>query len=290
MGNTATATRPLVRAEWALEHLNDEAVRIVEVSEDTSLYGTGHIPGAGRLVVEGDLNELVTRELASPATIAAALTREGVDNDTHIVLYGDKTNWWAAYAYWILRLYGHDSVSLLDGGRTRWEQLGYDYDTTVASRAGNYNAGVRDDSTLRILRNELVDIVGDGTDVGVKLVDVRSPLEYSGERTHMPEYPNEGALRGGHIPTAKNIPWAKAVAADGTFLPVDQLRELYESQGITGDADIVTYCRVGERGSHTWFALTQLLGYESVRNYDGSWTEWGNLVGVPIEKDYVPGA
>ncbi len=208
---------------------------------------------------------------------------KGISNDTTVVLYGDKHNWWATYAFWVFKLFGHRDVRIMNGGRAKWIAEGRPLTREVPSYPpGNYVALPRDDSRIRAFRDQVLDFVRQRKGV---LVDVRSPQEYTGERTHMPDYPQEGTLRGGHIPTAVNIPWARAVNEDSTFKSADELRELYAAQGVTPDKEVIAYCRIGERSSHTWFVLTYLLGYPNVRNYDGSWTEWGNSVGLPIEKN-----
>ncbi len=271
----------LVSTDWLAEHLNDPNVRIVESNEDPLLYDTGHIPGAIKIDWTTDLNDPVKRDYLDSARFSELLSSKGIANDSFVVFYGDKNNWWATYAFWVFQLFGHTKAAILNGGRKKWIDEGRELTREVPSYPRtDYKAPPRDDNTIRAFRDEVLrHVQSNGT-----LVDVRSPAEYTGERLHMPEYPNEGALRGGHIPGAKNIPWAQAVKEDGTFKSREELEALYGSKGITPDKDIIAYCRIGERSSHTWFVLTYLLGYPHVKNYDGSWTEWGNSVGLPIEK------
>jgi thiosulfate/3-mercaptopyruvate sulfurtransferase len=274
----------LVDTAWVAEHLNDPNVRIVESNEDILLYDQGHIPGAIKIDWVADLNDHVVRDYLDREHFEQLLSAKGIGNDTTVVFYGDKNNWWATYALWVFKLYGHKDARIMNGGRAKWIAEGRDLTKEVPSYApATYKAPERDDRTIRAFRDQVREHIKKS---GVALVDVRSPQEYSGERTHMPEYPQEGTLRGGHIPTAVSIPWAKAVKEDSTFKSPEDLQELYGSQGVTPDKDVVAYCRIGERSSHTWFVLTYLLGYPRVRNYDGSWTEWGNAVGLPIEKSY----
>jgi thiosulfate/3-mercaptopyruvate sulfurtransferase len=273
----------LVETQWVADHLNDPNVRIVESDEDLLLYDTGHIPGAVKIDWVQDLNDPVIRDYLDSERFAALMRAKGISNDTTVVLYGDKHNWWATYAFWVFKLFGHRDVRIMNGGRAKWIAEGRPLTREVPSYPpGNYVAPPRDDSQIRAFRDQVLDFVRQRKGV---LVDVRSPQEYTGERTHMPDYPQEGTLRGGHIPTAVNIPWARAVNEDSTFKSADELRELYAAQGVTPDKEVIAYCRIGERSSHTWFVLTYLLGYPKVRNYDGSWTEWGNSVGLPIEKN-----
>ena len=273
----------LVSTDWVAEHLDDPAVRIVESNEDPLLYPSGHVPGAVEVDWTRDLNDPVRRDYLSREGFEKLAGRLGITPEATVVFYGDKNNWWATYAFWVFRLFGHADVRVMDGGRIKWEKEGRELTREVPRPPEtSYEAPERDDRKIRAFRDEvLAHLETDG-----KLVDVRSPEEYSGERMHMPDYPNEGALRGGHIPGAANIPWARAIRPeDGTFKPADELSAIYgEEHGIGQGDDVVVYCRIGERSSHTWFVLTYLLGCDSVRNYDGSWTEWGNLVGVPIEK------
>jgi thiosulfate/3-mercaptopyruvate sulfurtransferase len=274
----------LVDTAWVAEHLNDPNVRIVESNEDILLYDQGHIPGAIKIDWVADLNDHVVRDYLDREHFEQLLSAKGIGNDTTVVFYGDKNNWWATYALWVFKLYGHKDARIMNGGRAKWIAEGHDLTKEVPSYApATYKAPERDDSTIRAFRDQVREHIKKS---GVALVDVRSPQEYSGERTHMPEYPQEGTLRGGHIPTAASIPWAQAVKEDSTFKSRADLEALYGGKGITPDKDVIAYCRIGERSSHTWFVLTYLLGYPKVRNYDGSWTEWGNGVGLPIEKTY----
>lgn len=273
----------LVSTDWVAAHLKDPKVRIVESDEDLLLYETGHIPGAVKIDWVTDLNDSLRRDYVSRDALEALLRSKGISDDTTIVLYGDKNNWWAAYSFWVLRLFGLTRLKLMDGGRLRWAEEGRPL-VTDGTRypEGNISVPPRNEAPLRAFRNQVLAHV----EAGRKLVDVRSPEEFRGERLHMADYPNEGALRGGHIPGARSIPWARAVdPATHCFRPASELRVLYqEENGITPDQETIVYCRIGERSSHTWFALTYLLGFNKVRNYDGSWTEWGNGVGLPIER------
>jgi thiosulfate/3-mercaptopyruvate sulfurtransferase len=274
----------LVDTNWAADHINDPKVRLVESNEDILLYDQGHIPGAVKIDWVADLNDPVVRDYLDKGRFEKLLAAKGISNDTTVVFYGDKNNWWATYAFWVFKLFGHKDARILNGGRAKWIAEGRDLTKEVPSYpAGSYTAAERDDKTIRAFRDQVREHINKP---GTALVDVRSPQEYSGERTHMPEYPQEGTLRGGHIPTAASIPWAQAVKEDSTFKSPDDLKALYGGKGITPDKDVIAYCRIGERSSHTWFVLTYLLGYPKVRNYDGSWTEWGNAVGLPIEKTY----
>jgi len=273
----------LVSTDWVAEHLTDPQVRIVESNEDPLLYATGHIPGAVEVDWTRDLNDPVRRDYLGREGFEALARRHGITPETTVVLYGDKNNWWATYAYWVFQLFGHSKAKIMDGGRLKWSNEGRPLSRDVPSyAASDYKAPERDDKTIRAFRDQVLKHV----EKKGKMVDVRSPAEYTGERMHMPEYPNEGALRGGHIPGAASVPWARAINADnGTFKTAEELRAIYENEaGIKPDDDVIVYCRIGERSSHTWFVLTHLLGFDKVRNYDGSWTEWGNLVGVPIER------
>jgi thiosulfate/3-mercaptopyruvate sulfurtransferase len=274
----------LVSTEWVAGHLNDQQVRVIESNEDPLLYSTGHIPGAVEVDWTRDLNDPVRRDYLGREGFESLMRRIGVNKDTTVIFYGDRNNWWATYAYWVFQLFGHDKAKVMDGGRIKWVNESRPLTKDVPSYpASDYKAAERDDRKIRAFRDEVLKHVQAKKG---PLVDVRSPQEYSGERLHMPEYPNEGALRGGHIPGAANVPWAKAVnPEDGTFKPATELRALYENEAkIKPEDDVIVYCRIGERSSHTWFVLTNLLGFKQVRNYDGSWTEWGNLVGVPIER------
>jgi thiosulfate/3-mercaptopyruvate sulfurtransferase len=273
----------LVSTDWVASHLEDPGVRLIESNEDPLLYATGHIPGAVEVDWTRDLNDPVRRDYLGREGFEALMRRIGVTRDTTVVFYGDRNNWWATYAFWVFQLFGHDKAKVMDGGRIKWVNEGRSLSRETPSYPpSDYQAAERDDQKIRAFRDEVLKHV----ESRKPLIDVRSPAEYTGERLHMPEYPNEGALRGGHIPGAANVPWAKAVNPDdGTFKPAQELRALYEQEaGLKPQDDVVVYCRIGERSSHTWFVLTHLLGYERVRNYDGSWTEWGNLVGVPIER------
>lgn len=271
----------LVETDWVAEHLNDPRVRIVESDEDVLLYDVGHIPGAVKIDWHTDLQDPVRRDYIDRARFEQLMSDAGIANDTTVVFYGDKNNWWACYALWAFKLFGHKDARIMNGGRQKWIEEGRELSKELPTYpAARYSAQERDDRHIRAFRDDVLDHL----EKGLPLVDVRSPQEFSGELLHMPGYPQEGALRGGHIPGARSIPWAKAVRENGTFKSPEELRQLFDSQGITADRDIIAYCRIGERSSLTWYVLTYLLGYPNVRNYDGSWTEWGNLVGVPIEK------
>jgi len=274
----------LVETGWVAEHLNDPSVRIVESDEDILLYDQGHIPGAVKIDWVADLNDPVVRDYLDRPRFEKLLSAKGIGNDTTVIFYGDKHNWWATYAFWVFKLFGHKDARIMNGGRAKWIAEGRELSKEVPNfPPATYKAPERDDQTIRAFRDQVREHIKRS---GVALVDVRSPQEFSGERTHMPEYPQEGTLRGGHIPTAVSIPWAQAVKEDSTFKSPEDLQTLYGGKGVTPDKDVVAYCRIGERSSHTWFVLTYLLGYPKVRNYDGSWTEWGNGVGLPIEKTY----
>ncbi len=273
----------LVSTDWVADHLNDPNVRFVESNEDQLLYRSGHIPGAVEIDWVDDLNDPVRRDYLSREPFEELMRNSGISADTTVVFYGDKSNWWATYAFWIFKLYGHENTKVMDGGRLKWMNEGRELTKDVPNYPKtSYKVQERDDKTLRAFRDQVLKHL----EKKGRMVDVRSPEEFRGERLHMPDYPNEGALRGGHIPGADNVPWARATnPEDGTFKTADELRAIYlEEKGLKSDDDIVVYCRIGERSSHTWFALQYLLGFSKVRNYDGSWTEWGNLVGVPIEK------
>ena len=279
-------TRPeaLVSTEWLAAHLTDPTLRVLESDEDILLYDIGHITGAQKLDWHADLNDQTVRDYVDQSGFEKVLRRLGVDETTTVVLYGDKNNWWATYAFWIFRLFNfpESKLRILDGGRTKWEQEKRGFTPDVPSYAAtSYTAPVRSDGKIRAFKDDVLA----HSRSRKPLIDVRSPDEFSGKKTHMPEYPQEGVLRGGHIPGAKNVPWARAANPDGSFKTAAELRAIYEGEaGLTPGADVVAYCRIGERSSHTWFLLTYLLGYERVRNYDGSWTEWGNSVRLPIEK------
>ena len=272
----------LVTTQWVADHLNDPKIRIVESNEDILLYDMGHVPSAVQIDWQKDLNDAVRRDYLTREQFEQLMSANGIANDTTVVFYGDKNNWWACYAFWVFHLFGHDNAKVMDGGRAKWEADGRPMVKEVpAYPATAYKAQERADYKIRAFRDQVLAHVQSG----MPLVDVRSPGEYSGELLHMPNYPQEGAMRGGHIPGARNVPWARAANPDGTFKPADELRAIYEAeQGLKSSDNVIAYCRIGERSSHTWFVLTYLLGYPNVRNYDGSWTEWGNLVGVPIEK------
>ncbi len=272
----------LVSTAWLAAHLDDPGLRILESDEDVLLYELGHIPGALKIDWHTDLNDEVQRDYVGRAEFQALVRRLGIDERTTLVFYGDKNNWWATYALWVFQLFGFTGAKILDGGRAKWEAEGREMTTDVRAVAPSaYTAGERDDTRIRAFMPEVRrHVAAQG-----RLIDVRSPDEFTGAKLHMPDYPQEGAMRGGHIPGARSVPWARAANADGTFKNATALREIYEGDGglKTGD-DVIAYCRIGERSSHTWFVLTYLLGFDRVRNYDGSWTEWGNSVRVPIER------
>ncbi len=273
----------LVSGDWLEAHLGTPGLVVVESDEDVLLYETGHIEGAVKIDWHTDLNDPVTRDYIDGEAFAKLMSRKGIRRDDTVVIYGDKSNWWAAYALWVFTLFGHEDVRLLDGGRDAW--IAEDRDTTFDvpdCEPTDYPVVPRLDAPIRAYKDDVLAGLG-----AASLIDVRSPQEYTGERTHMPDYPEEGALRGGHIPTAVSIPWAKAAAPDSRFRSRRELDEIYG--GFAADDDVIAYCRIGERSSHTWFVLTHLLGHEGVRNYDGSWTEWGNAVRVPIAKGDAPG-
>lgn len=275
----------LVTTGWLQENLGRDGLVVVESDEDVLLYETGHIPGAVKIDWHTELNDRVRRDFVDGAGFAALLSAKGITRDDTVVIYGDKNNWWAAYALWIFSLFGHDDVRLLDGGRDKWIAEKREFTTEVPTRTPtNYPIVDRDDSRLRAFRDDVL------AHLGNPLIDVRSPEEFTGERTSAPAYPEEGALRAGHIPSAQNVPWGKAVADDGTFRTLAELNALYRNgAGLTDGDQVIAYCRIGERSSHTWFVLQHLLGFENVRNYDGSWTEWGSLVGAPIVTGSEPG-
>lgn len=272
----------LVTTAWVAEHRNDPNVRLVESNEDILLYDTGHIPGAVKIDWHADLNDPTVRDYISKEQFEALLRQNGIGPETMVVFYGDKNNWWATYAFWVFKLFGFDNAKVLDGGRAKWIAEGRELTREVPSYPpSTFVAKSRNDTPIRAFRDDVLAHL----EVNGKLVDVRSPGEYKGELLHMADYPQEGALRGGHIPGAKNVPWARAANPDGTFKRAEELRAIYEGeQGLDSSDDVIAYCRIGERSSHSWFVLTYLLGYENVRNYDGSWTEWGNSVRLPIER------
>ncbi|MDZ4045459.1 MAG: sulfurtransferase [Rhodoglobus sp.] len=275
----------LVTGEWLQAHLGTPGLVVVESDEDVLLYETGHIEGAVKIDWHTDLNDPVVRDYIDGEAFAALLGSKGISRDSTVVIYGDKNNWWAAYALWVFSLFGHQDVRLLDGGRAKWESDGRPYTTVVPTPTpAEYPVVARDDSAIRAYKDDVL------AHLGNPLIDVRSPEEFTGQRTTAPAYPEEGALRAGHIPSARNIPWARAVAEDGTFKSLPELEEIYRGEAGLQDGDsVVAYCRIGERSSHTWFVLTHLLGFENVRNYDGSWTEWGSAVRVPIVTGAEPG-
>jgi thiosulfate/3-mercaptopyruvate sulfurtransferase len=275
----------LVTTQWLADHLGDDGLVVVESDEDVLLYETGHIPGAVKVDWHLDLNDPVTRDYVGGEQFAKLMSAKGIGRDTTVVIYGDKNNWWAAYALWVFALFGHPDVRLLDGGRAKWQAEGREMTTDVPKPTPtDYPVVEREDAPIRAFKDDVLAFLGG------QLVDVRSPQEYTGERTHMPDYPEEGALRGGHIPGAQSVPWARAAAEDGTFKSRDELEAIYQQEkGLAPSEKVIAYCRIGERSSHTWFVLTHLLGYDDVRNYDGSWTEWGNAVRVPIVKGEQPG-
>jgi thiosulfate/3-mercaptopyruvate sulfurtransferase len=277
----------LVDTAWVAEHLDDPTVRLVEADEDPLLYEVGHLPHAVKLDWHVDVQDPVRRDFVNQADFAALLRRYGITNATTVVFYGDKNNWYAAYSFWLFTLYGHPTARLMNGGRTKWEAEGRAYTQTMPTFAPTTYHASAPNLSIRAFRAQVEQGLGQANRA---LVDVRSPDEYTGKLLHMVAYPQEGATRGGHIPGAQSIPWASAAnPADGTFKSAEELRAIYGGKGITPEREVITYCRIGERSAHTWFVLTQLLGYPRVRNYDGSWTEWGNLVGAPIAKGEEPG-
>jgi thiosulfate/3-mercaptopyruvate sulfurtransferase len=272
----------LVSTDWVAAHLDrTDRIRIVESDEDILLYETGHVPNAVKIDWVNDLQDQVVRDYVGHEAFARLCEERGIANDTTVVFYGDKNNWWACYAFWVFRLYGHADCRIMDGGRRKWTDEGRPMTREKPTFARTRYTARAADPSIRAFRDEVMAHFR----AGLPLVDVRSPAEFRGELTHMPEYPQEGALRGGHIPSARSIPWSRAVAEDGTFKRREELEAIYLGEkGLRPDDDVVAYCRIGERSSHTWFVLTYLLGFDRVRNYDGSWTEWGNLVGAPIER------
>ncbi len=270
----------LVSVEWLAANLGQDGLVVVESDEDVLLYDVGHIPAAVKIDWHTDLNDPVTRDYIDGNGFKALMERSGISRDTTVVIYGDKSNWWAAYALWVFKLFGHEDVRLLDGGRAAWTASGREFTREIAPvTVASYPVIERNDQAIRAFRDDVL------AHFGNPLLDIRSPQEYSGERTHMPDYPQEGALRAGHIPTAVSVPWARAVNEDQTFKSRGDLEAIYQGEkGLKPKDSVIAYCRIGERSSHSWFVLKYLLGFETVRNYDGSWTEWGNLVGVPIHK------
>jgi thiosulfate/3-mercaptopyruvate sulfurtransferase len=279
--SSSTTTRSLVTTDWIAEHGKDKGLRVVEVDVDPTVYDKGHIDGAVGWHWKRDLQDQVNRDVAGKEELAALLGKSGITPETNIILYGDNNNWFAAYAYWALKYYGHDKVQLIDGGRVKWEKEGRPYSTEAPSvPATSYQFDGAPDESIRAYRDHVLSKIGKAG-----LVDVRSPKEYSGELLAPENLPQEGAQRGGHIPTAVSIPWGTAVnTEDGTFKTVDELKEIYGGKGITPGKEVIAYCRIGERSAHTWFVLKELLNYPDVKNYDGSWTEWGSSIRVPIEK------
>ncbi len=277
----------LVSTGWLAEHLGEPGLVVVESDEDVLLYESGHVPGAVKLDWHTELNDPVTRDYVDGAGFAALMAAKGIGRDDTVVIYGDKSNWWAAYALWVFTLFGHEDVRLLDGGRAAWQAEGRELTREAPTvTPTDYPVVERDDSGIRAYKDDVAAVIG-----RVPMIDVRSPAEYTGERTHMPDYPEEGALRGGHIPTAASVPWARAAAEDGRFKGRTELAAIYHDEaGLTPEGEVIAYCRIGERSSHTWFVLTHLLGHTSVKNYDGSWTEWGNAVRAPIVTGSEPGS
>jgi thiosulfate/3-mercaptopyruvate sulfurtransferase len=270
----------LVETDWVAEHLGDDSIRIVEVDENPALYAEAHIPGAIGFDWKADLQDQVRRDFLDADDFGALFGSHGISNDHTIVLYGDRNNWFAAYTYWYLKYYGHDAVKLMNGPREKWLNEGRPTESDEPSYEPTTFKAKPGDQSIRAYRDEVLESIDDK-----KLVDVRSPQEFSGELIAMAGYEQEGAQRGGHIPGAASVPWAQAVREDGTFKSADELRELYTEKGVIGSGDpVISYCRIGERSAHTWFVLRELLGEQDVKNYDGSWTEWGNMVGLPIEK------
>lgn len=272
----------LVSTQWVADNITNPDVRIVESNEDILLYDTGHISNAVKIDWQLDLQDQLKRDYVSKERFEQLMSRKGIANDTKVVFYGDKSNWWACYAFWTFKLFGHENCLVMNGGRQKWIKENRELTKEVAQfPVANYSVERMNEAAIRVFRESVKPHVGSNK----PLIDVRSPDEYTGKLLHMENYPQEGALRGGHIPGAKNVPWARAANEDGTFKSADELKKIYEGEvGLKPDDEIIAYCRIGERSSHTWFVLTYLLGYKKVRNYDGSWTEWGNLVRAPIEK------
>ena len=276
----------LVSTEWVAEHLDDPKVVILESDEDLLLYELGHIPGALKLDWETQMQQPVVRDFVDKEGFEKLASERGISNDSTVVFYGDKNNWYATYGFWLFKYYGHDDVRVMDGGRAKWEAEGREYTrATTPVEPTNYTASEADNS-IRAFRDDVAEFLKSDNP---RIVDVRSNAEYTGELLHAIGYPQEGAMRAGHVKGAVNVPWGTAANDDGTFKGVEELRELYAEKGISGDAPVIAYCRIGERSSHTWFVLTYLLGYDNIRNYDGSWTEWGSLVGAPNATGNEPG-
>jgi thiosulfate/3-mercaptopyruvate sulfurtransferase len=271
----------LVETQWVEDHLQDDSIRIVEVDENPALYAEAHIPGAIGFDWKKDLQDQVKRDFLGPKEFGELMGSRGISNDHTVVLYGDRNNWFAAYTYWYFKYYGHDNVRLVNGPREKWISEGRPTSSDTPSYEPQTFTAGEGDPAIRAMRDEVLEALGGST----KLVDVRSPQEFSGELIAMAGYEQEGAQRSGHIPGAASVPWAQAVQEDGTFKPADELRELYAGKGVIDGQPIISYCRIGERSAHTWFVLHELLGHDEVKNYDGSWTEWGNMVDVPIERD-----
>ncbi len=285
MSNEYAHEEVLVSTDWVAEQLADvENIRVIESDEDVLLYETGHIQNAMKIDWVNDLQDNVVRDYIRHERFAELCESKGISNDTTVVFYGDKSNWWACYAFWTFKLYGHEKCRLMNGGRDKWIAEGRSLVTERASYPNGSYEAMPENRAIRAFRKDVLGHI----DSSQPLIDVRSEKEYTGEMTHMPEYPQEGALRGGHIPGAVSVPWASACHDDGTFKTREALEKIYlEGCKLDDSMDIIAYCRIGERSSHTWFVLHYLLGLSEVRNYDGSWTEWGNLVGVPIERTYV---
>jgi thiosulfate/3-mercaptopyruvate sulfurtransferase len=271
----------LVETSWVADHLNDPNIRLIEADEDVLLYEVGHLPGAVKLDWHVDVQDPVARDFVNQQAFEQLMSRWGISNDTMIILYGDRNNWYACYSYWLFTMYGHRNMKIMNGGRSKWEAESRPLTKEVPQFEPTTYRAQPADETLRAFRD---DVFSGLRNLERRLIDVRSPQEYTGELIHMINYPQEGAQRGGHIPGAKNIPWATAANADGTFKSAEELRQIYGGKDVTPDKEVIAYCRIGERSAHTWFVLTRLLGYPRVRNYDGSWTEWGSLVRAPIEK------
>ena len=271
----------LVETSWVADHLNDPSIRLIEADEDVLLYEVGHLPGAVKLDWHVDVQDPIARDFVNQQAFEQLMSHWGISNDTMIILYGDRNNWYACYSYWLFTMYGHRNMKIMNGGRSKWEAESRQLTKEVPHCEPTTYRAQPADETLRAFRD---DVFSGLRTPERRLIDVRSPQEYTGELLHMINYPQEGAQRGGHIPGAKNIPWATAANADGTFKSAEELRQIYGGKDVTPDKEVIAYCRIGERSAHTWFVLTRLLGYPRVRNYDGSWTEWGSLVRAPIEK------